>query len=138
MPDIRLLRVDQDGRAEFSAVNEGVLQVSSLAHLVQTVINHLLTTPGSDRLSPNRGAGLSDLCRQYRTNSKELQEKIAERIEKVDKQIRDEQGQLNLRPSERLDSLTLLSAAPDPDNPARLNIVVGIQSEADEQAEIVI
>lgn len=139
MPDIRLLRVDDETRrARFSATDEGVLQVSGVAHLAQTVVNHLLTTPGSDRLSPHRGGGLSDLCRQHRANSKALQEKIAERIEKIGEQIRDEQQQLNLRGSEKLQSLSLVSAEPDEENPTRLNIIVGVRSQADDQAQIVV
>ena len=136
MPDIRLLRVDGDERAAFSVADRSILQISGLAHLVQTVVNHLLTTPGSDRLSPHRGAGLSDLCRRHRTNSAELKDQIADRIDRVDQQIRDEQSDLSLKESERLESLSLISATPDPDRPTRLNIVVGIESAAGEQAQI--
>lgn len=138
MPDIRLLRVNTKGRAEFSAAGEGVLQVSSLSHLAQTVVNQLMTTPGSDRMSPSRGAGLGDLCRRHRTNSKELKEKIAERIEKVELQMKNEQRQLNLKKEEKLQSLTLVSAEPDPNKPTRLNIIVAVRSKADEQAQIVV
>lgn len=115
-----------------------MLRVTSIAHLAQTVVNQLMTTPGSDRLSPTRGAGLSDLCRRHRTNSQKLQEKIGERIEKVNMQMQDEQRQLDLSPQERLESITLISATPDPDKPTRLNIVIGVRSQAGEQAQIVI
>lgn len=136
MSDIRLLRVNKDGRASFSASGESVLQVGGLAALSQTVVNHLLTTPGSDVLNKKRGAGLSDLCRRYRTNSKDLQEKIADRIQKVNTQIKDEQRQLALPPAERLEDLTLISATPDEENPSRLDIIVGIQSKASERARV--
>jgi hypothetical protein len=138
MPDIRVLRVDEGGRAHFSAVYEGTLQVSGIAHLAQTIVNHVLTTPGSDRLNQSRGAGLADLCRRYRTNSKELQDKIADRIETVNTQIKNEQEQLNLRDEEKLESLTVVSATPDENKPTRLNIVLAVRSKAGDEAQIVV
>lgn len=136
MGDIRILHVDDTSRASFQVPGASTLQVSGIAHLVQVVVNHLMTTPGSDRLSPHRGAGLADLCRKHRTNSERLQEKIVERLERVESQIRDEQKQLNLPSEERLRSLSLVSATPDEDRPTQLNIIIGIQSETGDATQV--
>lgn len=137
--DIRILRVSPDkNKAQFEIAGQPILQTEGLAALVQIVINHLMTSRGSDRLNPERGAGLARLCRRHRTNSQELQEKIASYIEETESQIRQEQSQLQLPPEEKLQSLSLLSAKPDEENPTVLNINVAVRSEAGDETRIVV
>jgi hypothetical protein len=136
MSDIRLLDLTSDDRVRFSVEDVPRLQTRGLAHLIQVVVNQLLTTPGSDRLNQKRGGGLADLTRRYRTNSQELRQQIAGRIQEVQTQIVEEQKQLTLPPEEKVESISVESISTDENDPSVLNINLIVRAQSGDAAEV--
>lgn len=136
MADIRLLSVPSDGPVTYEIAGRTPLRAEGVVHLAQTVVNNLLTTPGSDALSPNRGAGLADLTRKYRTNSADLRERITSRVDDLAVEMKQEQQQLDLPPDEMLQSLSVSGIEQNEDTPGRLDIYITVQSAAGQRAEL--
>lgn len=136
MADIRLINVPTDGAVTYQIPGQVPLQAKGVVALAQAVVNNLLTTPGSDALSPTRGAGLADLTRRHRTNSQKLRERIASRVDELAEEMKNEQQQLDLPPEETLDSLAVANIERSEDSPDRLDIYITVRSAANESAQL--
>jgi hypothetical protein len=136
MADIRLLQIPSDGAVTYKIPGEVPLRAEGIVSLAQAVVNNLLTTPGSDALSPNRGAGLGDLTRRYRTNSSDLREEIKSRVDELAVEMKNEQQELDLPPDETLASMSVSRVSRNSDDPSQLDIFITVRSAAGQNAEI--
>lgn len=136
MADIRLLQIPSEGAVTYKIPGEVPLRAEGIVSLAQAVVNNLLTTPGSDALSPNRGAGLGDLTRRYRTNAADLREEIKSRVDELAVEMKDEQQQLDLPPEETLGSMSVNRIEQNDDTPSQLDIYIAIRSAAGRGAEV--
>ncbi|MCS4157644.1 hypothetical protein [Salinibacter ruber] len=136
MADIRLLQIPSDGAVTYKIPGEVPLRAEGIVSLAQAVVNNLLTTPGSDALSPNRGAGLGDLTRRYRTNSSDLREEIKSRVDELAVEMKNEQQELDLPPDETLASMSVSGVNRNSDDPSQLDIFITVRSAAGQNAEI--
>lgn len=140
MSDIRILKIDQNERISYDVEDQPVSKVEGIALLVQIVVNRLVTTPGSDALNEEKGAGLVELCRQHRLKdgSDALRDKIRERVARTEEQIIQEQSQLNVPDTEKLKSLNVIKMETDDQMPTQLNIHIGVESVFEQTARLAI
>lgn len=136
MADIRLLQIPSDGAVTYKIPGEVPLRAEGIVSLAQAVVNNLLTTPGSDAMSPNRGAGLGDLTRRYRTNSSDLREEIKSRVDELAVEMKNEQQELDLPPDETLASMSVSRVSRNSDDPSQLDIFITVRSAAGQNAEL--
>lgn len=123
MPDIRLLTLTGD-TVSYDARRQLVPMCEGPAMLVQIVLNHLITTPGSDMFTPTRGGGLLQILRRMRIGSPGCEQAIGASVRKVEFDILEDQKGLPLKDDERLASLQFLSVTPIKGHPDRALIAL--------------
>jgi len=109
-------------------------EVSGVELLVQIVINHLLTTVGSDLLNPERGGSFLKISRSTGQRM-QVPVKITHAINRIEQDIIAEQETQNIPEDEQLDSLEILGWDYDPAT-GRADLKLGINTVSGDFTEI--
>lgn len=109
MPDIRLFKVI-DNTVGYNISGQLIPMCEGVVSLLQVVVNHLMTTPGSDIFNPNRGGNLLNVVRRTRVGTDALKDALVTSVRKVEFDILEDQRVVPLSADERLVSLTFISA----------------------------
>ena len=120
MADIRLIQFDDT--VSYDIDNQLVTMCQGPVLLLQVVLNHLLTTPGTDLFRPDRGGGLVNMVRRLRATPRVLEDALSSAVRKVEYDILQDQAVVPFPDNERLVALRFVSATPIDDQHDRYRI----------------
>jgi hypothetical protein len=130
--DLGMMKIDPDtNKAVFGMQTKTLSGINLLAQLVMMT---LLTTPGSDTLDYERGAGMESLIGKFNLD---VTAEVTRIINVAKDEIMSNQVGLNISSEEKLNRISLVSLVPNEDT-ATLDVKIRIENEVGRTRDVVI
>ena len=141
MADVKIMHLTNPTATDSSGLQfkfgAGTGQASGLQSLMQLVVVHLLSEPGSDALHPDTGGGLVNSLGGLGSinNTGQVVAAVQASVSKTEQEIVADQAVYSLPASERLRSIRIVSVEPIV-NSGTVKISLRIQNESGQEVEV--